>query len=145
MFTGDLADRGEPDAYARLREIVEPVAADLGAQVVWVMGNHDERAPYARGLFDADDDGPQDRVYDVDGLRIVSLDTSVPGYHHGELCDAQLDWLARRAEHAAPSTARSWRCTTRRSRCRCCEPAAIIELARPAPAGRGARRAPTCG
>ena len=30
----------------------------VGAQVVWVMGNHDERAPYARGLFDSDDDGP---------------------------------------------------------------------------------------
>src|SRR4029079_5981510 len=27
-------------------------------------------------------------------LRIVSLDTSVPGYHHGEISDAQLAWLA---------------------------------------------------
>ena len=35
MFTGDLADRAEPAAYARLRELVEPVAADLGAEVVW--------------------------------------------------------------------------------------------------------------
>ena len=54
------------------------MAADLGAQVVWVIGNHDERAPYAKGLFDSDDDGPQDRVHDVGGLRIVALDTSVP-------------------------------------------------------------------
>ena len=51
MFTGDLADRAEPKAYARLREIVEPAAADLGAEAVWVMGNHDEREPYARELF----------------------------------------------------------------------------------------------
>ena len=36
----------------------------------------------------------QDRVHDVAGLRIVSLDTSVPGYHHGELTDDQLAWLA---------------------------------------------------
>ena len=28
VFTGDLADKAEPDAYARLRELVEPVAAD---------------------------------------------------------------------------------------------------------------------
>ena len=27
VFTGDLADRGEPDAYERLRRMVEPVAA----------------------------------------------------------------------------------------------------------------------
>jgi 3',5'-cyclic AMP phosphodiesterase CpdA len=79
VFTGDLADRAEPKAYVRLRELVEPVAAAIGAQVVWVMGNHDERAAYSAALFDAESDDPQDRVYDVDGLRIVALDTSVPG------------------------------------------------------------------
>lgn len=93
VFTGDLADKAEPDAYARLREMVEPVAAEMGAQVVWVMGNHDERAPFARGLYDTDDAGPQYRVHDVDGLRIVALDTSVPAYHHGELRAGQLEWL----------------------------------------------------
>ena len=93
VFTGDLADKAEPEAYARLRELVEPVAAEIGAQVVWVMGNHDERAPFARGLFDTDDDGPQDRVHDVGGLRIVALDTSVAEYHHGELDAGQLAWL----------------------------------------------------
>jgi Icc protein len=96
VFTGDLADRAEPKAYVRLREIVEPAAAELGAEVVWVMGNHDERGPYARELFGetAEDDAPQDRVHEVDGLRIVSLDTSVPGYHHGEISADQLAWLA---------------------------------------------------
>ncbi len=93
VFTGDLADRAQPEAYARLRALVEPAAEETGAQVVWVMGNHDERAPYAQGLFGSDDDGPQDRVYDVAGLRIVALDTSVPGYHHGALSDEQLAWL----------------------------------------------------
>ncbi len=104
VFTGDLADRAEPAAYARLRELVEPVAEELGAQVVWVMGNHDERAPYARGLFgpDADPDAPQDRVHDVDGLRVVALDTSVPGYHHGALSPAQLVWLAEELAVPAP-------------------------------------------
>jgi len=103
VFTGDLADRGEPEAYATLRAIVEPFAAGIGAVVVWTMGNHDERAPYARGLFDSDDTGPQDRVHEVDGLRIVALDTSVPGYHHGDLTPDQLAWLgdvlATPAEH----------------------------------------------
>jgi 3',5'-cyclic AMP phosphodiesterase CpdA len=97
VFTGDLADKAQPDAYARLRALVEPFAEGIGAQVVWVIGNHDERAAYARGLFDADadidDPGPQDRVHDVDGLRIVALDTTVPGWHHGEITDAQLAWL----------------------------------------------------
>ncbi len=33
-------------------------------------------------------------MHEVDGLRIVALDTSVPGYHHGELTAEQLSWLA---------------------------------------------------
>ena len=93
-MTGDLADKAEPAAYERLRALVEPAAKAMGAVVVWTMGNHDERGPYARALFGTDDDGPQDRVHEVDGLRIVALDTSVPGYHHGDLTDAQLAWLA---------------------------------------------------
>jgi 3',5'-cyclic AMP phosphodiesterase CpdA len=103
VFTGDLADRAEPAAYARLRELVEPAAEAMGAEVVWVMGNHDERAPYSQGLFGEESEAPQDRVHDVAGLRIVALDTSVPGYHHGDLTDDQLAWLtevlATPAEH----------------------------------------------
>ncbi len=102
VFTGDLADLGEPDAYVRLREIVEPVAARMNAQVIWVMGNHDERSDYSRLLFDEESDAPQDRVYDVDGLRIISFDSTVPGYHHGEITDAQLTWLAGVLSTPAP-------------------------------------------
>ena len=94
IFTGDLADKAEPAAYARLRELVEPAAAAMGAQVVWTMGNHDERADVLPRSVRHGADEPQDRVYDVDGLRVVALDTSVPGYHHGELTDDQLAWLA---------------------------------------------------
>jgi 3',5'-cyclic AMP phosphodiesterase CpdA len=95
VITGDLADLGEPDAYERLRGELQPVADRMGSKIIWVMGNHDERGPYSSILFGgkADDVSPQDRVYDVDGLRIIALDSSVPGYHHGELTDEQLSWL----------------------------------------------------
>lgn len=102
VFTGDLADLGEPEAYTRLRALVEPVAHRLGAELIWVMGNHDERPQYSQLLFDTEPtDDPQDRVYDIAGLRIIALDTSVPGYHHGDLTQAQLDWL--RDELATPA------------------------------------------
>jgi 3',5'-cyclic AMP phosphodiesterase CpdA len=94
VFTGDLADVGEPAAYRLLRQRVEPLAVRIGAQVIWCMGNHDERAAYSRELFGEESEEPQDRVYDVAGLRVVSLDTSVPGWHHGDVTDAQLTWLA---------------------------------------------------
>lgn len=95
VFTGDLTDLGEEDGYRRLRAAVEPVVARMNAQLIWVMGNHDERAAYSSLLFDVEaSDAPQDRVHDLGGLRVISLDTTVPGYHHGALDAAQLDWLS---------------------------------------------------
>lgn len=102
VITGDLTDLGEPDAYERLKGLVEPAAERMGSRVIWVMGNHDEREPFAEILHGEEGTGaPQDRVYDVNGLRIIALDTSVPGYHHGDLEPSQLEWL--RAELATPA------------------------------------------
>ncbi|WP_341210364.1 phosphodiesterase [uncultured Microbacterium sp.] len=97
VFTGDLADFGEGDAYARVRAIVEPAAARIGAPVIWVMGNHDDRATFRSHLLpgdSADPEAPVDRVDELNGLRIITLDTSVPGQHHGEVTAAQRAWLA---------------------------------------------------
>jgi 3',5'-cyclic AMP phosphodiesterase CpdA len=108
VFTGDIADLGEPDAYARVRDIVEPAAARMGAEILWVMGNHDDRSAFRAGLLDAVDDevtgnlGPIDRVVELGGLRVITLDTSVPGYHHGELAQEQLDWLRDQLSARAP-------------------------------------------
>jgi 3',5'-cyclic AMP phosphodiesterase CpdA len=104
VFTGDLADTGRDDAYARLRALVEPAAEALGAQVIWVMGNHDERVAFRRGLLDqvADDSEPVDRVFDINGLRIIALDSTVPGHHHGEISEEQLIWLADVLSTPAP-------------------------------------------
>jgi 3',5'-cyclic AMP phosphodiesterase CpdA len=103
VFTGDLADKGEPEAYDRLRAIVEPSADRLGAEVIWVMGNHDERAAFrSRLLGEVGTTRPIDRVYDVSGLRVITLDSSVPGHHFGEVTPAQLDWLAEELAVSSP-------------------------------------------
>lgn len=103
VFTGDLADTGEPEAYRKLRRLVEPFAAELDAELVWVMGNHDDRAELRRQLLDeAPSMAPVDRVRMVDGLRIITLDSSVPGRHYGEIMPSQLDWLADELSTPAP-------------------------------------------
>lgn len=103
IFTGDLTDKGEPAAYRKLRGAVEPFAAELGSELVWVMGNHDNRAELRRLLLDeAPSMAPLDRVRVIDGLRIITLDTSVPGHHYGEISDTQLDWLAEELATPAP-------------------------------------------
>ncbi len=94
VFTGDLTDLGEPEAYRALKAAVEPVAARLGAPIAWVAGNHDERSALRRDLLGLEPtDQPVTGVWDLGGLRLVALDTSVPGWHHGDLDDAQLTWL----------------------------------------------------
>jgi 3',5'-cyclic AMP phosphodiesterase CpdA len=103
VFTGDLADKGDELAYRELRAIVEPAAERLGAQVVWVMGNHDDRSTFTTALLDEPaSERPIDRVTDINGLRIISLDSTVPGHHHGQLTDAQLLWLQNVLATPAP-------------------------------------------
>jgi Icc protein len=81
---------------------VEPVAAEIDAQVIWAMGNHDDRSTFRSLLLGEDaTDHPVDNVYDLDGLRVITLDSSVPGHHYGEISDRQLDWL--RSELAVPA------------------------------------------
>ncbi|MCE4026567.1 metallophosphoesterase [Microbacterium sp. Au-Mic1] len=94
VVTGDIADTGDEGAYRRVRDLLEPVAADLGARLVWVMGNHDERAAFRAGLRDEErSTAPVDEVHDLDGLRLIVLDSTVPGHHHGEIGTDQLAWL----------------------------------------------------
>jgi Icc protein len=103
VFTGDLVDAGEPAAYRKLRAMVEPFAARLGCAVVWVMGNHDDRVAMRQYLLgEPASRDPLDRVFLVDGLRIVVLDTSVPGHHYGEVTDVQLAWLSGVLDVPAP-------------------------------------------
>lgn len=101
VLSGDLTDSADPDAYALLVEIAQPVVDRLGAALVTTGGNHDERRPLAAALYGIDTDAPQDRVTEVRGLRIIALDSAVPGYHHGGFSDAQYDWLA--SELATPA------------------------------------------
>ena len=104
IFTGDLADKGEVAAYRKLRSVFEPIADRIGAQLIWVMGNHDSREPFrAELLYEEPNLAPIDKVYDLNGLRIISLDSTVPGHHYGLISDPQLEWLqnelSKPAEH----------------------------------------------
>lgn len=102
VITGDLVDLGEAEAYQKLAGIVDPWAASLGAEVVWVMGNHDDRQAFGDILMgQAASMEPHDRVYWWRGLRLIALDTSVPGFHHGQLTAKQLDWLREQLDTPA--------------------------------------------
>ncbi|HMN93816.1 MAG TPA: phosphodiesterase [Hydrogenophaga sp.] len=97
LVTGDLVDAGTPQHYAHLRELLSSLEVP-----VWLMpGNHDDRealrAAFPEHSWLCNDNGAGFIQYTVDlpGLRLVTLDTVVPGAGHGALCRHRLDWLDR--------------------------------------------------
>jgi 3',5'-cyclic AMP phosphodiesterase CpdA len=92
VVTGDLVDHGEPEEYEHLRALL----AALAMPFFVIPGNHDARAPLRdafrkEGYFS--DDGDLRYVIDDFPVRLIALDTLVPGKHHGSLEAGQLDWL----------------------------------------------------
>lgn len=93
LLTGDLTDNGDRQEYERLAEILEP----LEIRALLLAGNHDHTPTLLEVLGGSVPDGLPDThfSYVVDDLpvRLVGLDTSVPGAEHGEFDDARSDWL----------------------------------------------------
>lgn len=104
LLTGDLTDGGDAASYAALRTAVEDFAGATGAAIVALAGNHDARPALRSHLLGLDPtDEPLYHVTSVRGLRLVALDSSIPGEIHGALDEHQL--LALREELATPSPA----------------------------------------
>ncbi len=103
VLTGDLSDDGTAESYRELRGLVDPVAGELGARVVWLNGNHDDRATFRTELLGLPaGDEPINQVHWLGGLRILCLDSTVPGRDVGEVSDDSLGWLAGQLADPAP-------------------------------------------
>lgn len=103
LLTGDLTDRGDASAYKRLAALVSPATEALGCEVVWVAGNHDERGAM-RSVLSLPGSGsdPITGVRWFGGLRVIVVDSTVPGAHWGEVPAEQLSWLASELASPAP-------------------------------------------
>ena len=102
LITGDLADHGEREAYLHLRELL----ADLRAPYWVIPGNHDRHDQFYRAFADHDylPHGDEFVQYAIEDrpIRVVAIDSCIPGRTPGRLRPAQLDWLDRTLA-AAPS------------------------------------------
>ena len=104
LITGDLVDEGLQAEYDALRGLL----AGLELPCLLMPGNHDDRQTLVQCFADhayLPAYGPKHYVVDRPPVRIVSLDTTVPGDHHGEVDEAGLAWLeaAIRDAHGAPT------------------------------------------
>jgi 3',5'-cyclic AMP phosphodiesterase CpdA len=96
IATGDLTDCGLPAEYRALRGLLEP----LSMPVYLVPGNHDRRAEmkaeFATDGYLGGNDGFLHYVIEDLPLRLIGLDTVVPGHGYGEMDAERLGWLERR-------------------------------------------------
>lgn len=93
IITGDLVDEGQVAEY----EVAQSLLAKITQPLLMIPGNHDDRALF-RATFGKDMSGPAEGplhfiTADLGPVRIIGLDITVPGEHHGDMDDAACDWL----------------------------------------------------
>lgn len=93
LLTGDLTEFGDAESYARLAEAVAQCPFP-----VWPMtGNHDDREALVAAFPQTPlNDGFVQFVLDLDGLRLIVLDTLEPGRHGAGFCETRAKWLVDR-------------------------------------------------
>ncbi|MEU4295042.1 metallophosphoesterase [Kribbella sp. NPDC026596] len=116
VVSGDIADDGSEEGCTAVRRAVGEFAAERGIPHVYCTGNHDRREGFTAALGSghfgpdglsigrrADVAGAIAAVSEIAGLRVITLDSLIPGETHGVLGDDQLDWLAAELETPAPA------------------------------------------
>ncbi|MCV0428627.1 MAG: phosphodiesterase, partial [Roseibium sp.] len=94
VITGDLTDRSDPREYAVARELL----SRLEMPVYLLPGNHDSSEGMRREMSDFPGinetrNGKICYAADVGSVRLIALDTHIPGSPQGELGPEQLAWL----------------------------------------------------
>lgn len=92
FITGDLTDIGSDDEYALLRAELDHLAMPYFV----IPGNHDRHGPLRAAFHDhayLPAKGPLNWTIDDFPVRLIGLDSVVPGAGHGKLSEEALAWL----------------------------------------------------
>ncbi|WP_109483199.1 phosphodiesterase [Paraburkholderia sp. C35] len=100
IMTGDLVDQGTREQYVHLKSLLAPLAIPY----YLLVGNHDSRDAL-REIFSEhkelhEHDEFVQYAVDIGPLRVIALDSMVPGQSAGLLCDSRLAWLAEQLDAA---------------------------------------------
>jgi 3',5'-cyclic AMP phosphodiesterase CpdA len=99
LISGDCVNSGSAAEYQRFRQLIEP----LTMPVYIIPGNHDDRMQMLE-LFGSQGSAPLpgfvQYVVDMWPVRLIALDTNVPGKGEGFLCAERLGWLEQRLAEA---------------------------------------------
>ncbi len=91
VFTGDLADQGEIEAYSALRRSLTALIPPYRL----LIGNHDDRKGFLSVFSDVDTDehGFVQSVLPTSAGHFIFLDTADQGTHAGNYCERRRAWL----------------------------------------------------
>jgi 3',5'-cyclic AMP phosphodiesterase CpdA len=90
LVTGDLAEHAAPAEYELAAELIGAV----GVPVHVLPGNKDDRATMRKAFgLPGEPDAPLDYAADLGPLRLVVVDSTIPGEDRGGFEPAQLEWL----------------------------------------------------
>lgn len=93
IFTGDTVQHGQPDEYARLRELLAPLQAPL----YLVPGNRDDkmamRAAFGDAAYVPGTGEFLHYVIEDHDTRLVGIDSTLAGERQGRFCEARQAWL----------------------------------------------------
>jgi Icc protein len=93
LLSGDLTETGAAEEY----DFIAAQIARLSCPVLAIPGNHDVREEMLRKLprcVQQQDGGYLSFDNNDYAVRVIGLDTTVPGKVHGELSERRLSWLA---------------------------------------------------
>ena len=106
LVSGDLTEDGRPASYRLVKTALAELRAVFGVPVLLGLGNHDRRIPFRQVILgEATAADEHERYYystRIGDLRILMLDSLIPGELHGELGSAQLAWLAEQLREPTP-------------------------------------------
>ncbi|MGO1181822.1 MAG: metallophosphoesterase family protein [Micrococcaceae bacterium] len=95
LLSGDVGERGH-DIHDRAAQLLRQAEKQLGCPVITVPGNHDAPGAIGAGFNTSRTDtgpNPTDTVHEVNGLRVLALDSHGYNEPRGKLDPEQLDWV----------------------------------------------------
>lgn len=94
ILSGDVTEYGDAESYAIARDLL----AQLHCPVLAIPGNHDDPEAFRSGLSGLPNLIPHSAIGPLNAIaegpvRVVGLDVTVPGDHHGEVTPQLAAWL----------------------------------------------------
>ena len=100
VLTGDLVHEGTEEDYRLLRRLVERERG--GIPVIPVLGNHDLKDAFYRGYLEEDRHGLYLEKYELNGYRLLVLDTAEERNANGVIAEEEVRWLEEELRTPAP-------------------------------------------